>query len=88
MAGLAVLEQHLGEATIFGRDVVPFERLASRFPPGSRLNLTRTEVYQECKRVRAPREKTRAQPGGPRMIQPEPVNSIARTTTGLYLQRQ
>jgi hypothetical protein len=28
-------------------------------------NLARTEVYQECKGVRAPREKTKASPADP-----------------------
>ncbi len=52
-------EQYITEPTLFGLDVVPFERIEERFPPDThdmlaavgftKVNRARTEVYHLCK---------------------------------------
>lgn len=59
VAGFTVNERYLTEPTLLGCDVVPFERIEQRFPPGefamlvaigySQLNRARADVYHACK---------------------------------------
>jgi sugar O-acyltransferase (sialic acid O-acetyltransferase NeuD family) len=59
VAAFTVHERYLREKELLGREVVPFEQLAERFPPQEyalfiaigyeRLNKARAEVYETCK---------------------------------------
>jgi len=59
VSGFTVNERHLTDPSPLSHEVVPFERIEDRFPPGefamlvavgySRLNKARTEAYQACK---------------------------------------
>jgi sugar O-acyltransferase (sialic acid O-acetyltransferase NeuD family) len=59
VVAFTVHEQYIEKPELFGLDVVPFERLESRFPSDThamfvavgfrRLNQARTKVYEECK---------------------------------------
>jgi sugar O-acyltransferase (sialic acid O-acetyltransferase NeuD family) len=59
VVAFTVHERYIAEPQLLGRDVVPFEELDARHPPGatamfvaigfSRVNQARAEMYEECK---------------------------------------